>query len=112
MKRTTPTKGSAAITTQIEAATKAISAKWTIQIIRELMQGTRRFSQIEKSLETISPRTLSLRLSGMERQGIIERKVYPEVPPRVEYKLTNAGKALDTVLKVLKDWGTQYGKRK
>src|SRR5919197_5428438 len=71
-----------------------ISGKWTLLVIRDLAAGPQRFCQLERSLEGISPRTLSLRLRGLESEGIVQRDTYPEVPPRVEYALTDKGKAL------------------
>lgn len=89
----------------VEATIKVIGPKWTVLIIKELMEGTRRFGELEKALHGISPRTLSLRLAHMEKMAVLERKVYPEVPPRVEYKLTATGKALDPILKAMQSWG-------
>ena len=77
----------------IENTLSVIASKWTVLILRELTEsGVCRFGQIEKKLDGISPRTLSLRLASLEEAGVIERKVYPEVPPRVEYKLSTYGK--------------------
>ena len=73
---------------------EVISGKWTLLVIRDLADGNRRFCELERSLEGISPRTLSLRLRALEEQGIVERDTYPEVPPRVEYALTEKGEAL------------------
>jgi DNA-binding HxlR family transcriptional regulator len=96
----------------VENTLRVIGSKWTVLIIRELKEGVRRFGELEKALTGISPRTLSLRLSHMEEYGIIERKVYPEVPPRVEYKLSPLGKTLAPVLKTMEDWGKNFAKRK
>jgi DNA-binding HxlR family transcriptional regulator len=96
----------------VEATIKVIGPKWTVFIIKELMEGTRRFGQLEKALTGISPRTLSLRLAHMERVGVLERKVFPEVPPRVEYKLTAAGRALDPIMKAMQQWGSSSVSKK
>ena len=69
-----------------------ISGKWTLLVIRDLAAGCSRFCELERSLEGISPRTLSLRLRALEAEGIVERRTYPEVPPRVEYTLTAKGR--------------------
>ena len=69
-----------------------ISGKWTLLVIRDLADDSRRFCELERSLEGISPRTLSLRLRALEEHGIVERHTYPEVPPRVEYALTEKGR--------------------
>ena len=73
------------------ATADIICGKWTILVIRDLAEGRSRFCELERSLAGISPRTLSLRLRGLEEQGILERHTYPEVPPRVEYSLTPKG---------------------
>ena len=95
----------------IENTLQVIGSKWAVLIIQELMEGTRRFSELERSLTGISPRTLSLRLASMEENGIVERKVYAEVPPRVEYKLSPLGKTLEPVLKTMNNWGTTFAKK-
>lgn len=95
----------------IENTLQVIGSKWAVLIIRELMGGTKRFSELEKSLTGISPRTLSLRLASMEENAIVERKVYPEVPPRVEYKLSPLGKSLEPVLKTMNNWGAAFAKK-
>jgi DNA-binding HxlR family transcriptional regulator len=84
-----------------------ISGKWTLLVIRDLASGSRRFCELERSLEGISPRTLSLRLRALEEHGIVERHTYPEVPPRVEYALTEKGKALVPLIEDMR----RYGKR-
>ena len=74
------------------ACAEIISGKWTLLVIRDLAAGSSRFCELERSLEGISPRTLSLRLRSLEEQGVVERHTYPEVPPRVEYALTDKGR--------------------
>src|ERR1700754_2081839 len=73
---------------------EVVCGKWTLLVIRDLAEGNRRFCELERSLEGISPRTLSLRLRALEEEGIVARHTYPEVPPRVEYALTDKGSAL------------------
>lgn len=83
-----------------------IGTKWTFLIIRDLLiEKTMRFSELLRSMEGISPKTLSLRLRELEDHGILERKVFPEVPPRVEYTLTEKGKLLEGVFIELKRFG-------
>ena len=84
-----------------------ISGKWTLLIIRDLADSSLRFCELERSLDGISPRTLSLRLRALEDQGVLERRTYPEVPPRVEYALTDKGKALVPLIEDMR----RYGKR-
>ena len=73
---------------------EVVCGKWTLLVIRDLAEGSSRFCELERSLEGISPRTLSLRLRALEEEGIVERHTFPEVPPRVEYALTEKGEAL------------------
>jgi DNA-binding HxlR family transcriptional regulator len=82
-----------------------VCAKWTILIVRDLADGRSRFSQMERSLAGISPRTLSLRLRALEEEGIVERRTFPEVPPRVEYALTDKGRALIPIIDSMRAYG-------
>ncbi len=77
-------------------------------MIRDLTDGSRRFCELERSLEGISPRTLSLRLRALEDQGIVERRTYPEVPPRVEYALTEKGRALVPLIEDMRSYGRRW----
>jgi len=95
----------------IERTLEVIGSKWTVLIIRELLGGVKRFGELEKSLIGISPRTLSLRLGSMEKYKIVDRKVYAEVPPRVEYRLAPLGKSLDPVLNMMSQWGANFSKK-
>ena len=85
-----------------------ISGKWTLLLIRDLADGRSRFCELERSLEGISPRTLSLRLRALESEGIVERRTYPEVPPRVEYRLTTKGEALVPLIEQMRRYGRQW----
>src|SRR5881227_3947778 len=85
-----------------------ISGKWTLLLIRDLADGSRRFCGLERSLEGISPRTLSLRLRALEDEGIVERRTYPEVPPRVEYALTEKGRALVPLIEDMRAYGREW----
>ena len=85
-----------------------ISGKWTLLVIRDLAAGSRRFCELERSLEGISPRTLSLRLRALEEQGIVKRHTYPEVPPRVEYALTEKGEALVPLIEDMRSYGRRW----
>jgi DNA-binding HxlR family transcriptional regulator len=77
-------------------------------VIRDLAEGCSRFCELERSLEGISPRTLSLRLRALEEAGVVKRKTYPEVPPRVEYVLTEKGRALVPLIESMRAYGTQW----
>jgi DNA-binding HxlR family transcriptional regulator len=89
-----------------------ISGKWTLLVLRDLADSSQRFCELERSLEGISPRTLSLRLRALEEQGIVERRTYPEVPPRVEYALTDKGKALVPLIEDMRSYGRRWLPRK
>jgi len=81
-----------------------LDGKWTVLVIRDLLAGTRRFSQLRSSLAGISPKTLTDRLRMLEERGLVSRSIYAEVPPRVEYALTDRGRALESVLAALAAW--------
>ncbi|MDW7616580.1 helix-turn-helix domain-containing protein [Peribacillus simplex] len=100
------TKGTSGEPCPIAKTIDVISTKWTFLIIRDLLiEGTMRFRDLLKSLDGISPKTLSLRLKELEYHGIVERKVFPEVPPRVEYTLTEKGERLESIFIELKRFG-------
>ena len=82
--------------------------KWTLLVIRDLAEGRSRFCELERSLHGISPRTLSLRLRALEEEGIVERQTFPEVPPRVEYALTDKGRALVPLIEDMRAYGLQW----
>ncbi len=85
-----------------------VCGKWTLLLIRDLSEGRSRFCELERSLAGISPRTLSLRLRALEEQGIVERHTYPEVPPRVEYALTEKGEALVPLIEDMRTYGRRW----
>jgi len=87
---------------------EVVCGKWTLLVIRDLAEGSSRFCELERSLEGISPRTLSLRLRALEEEGIVERHTYPEVPPRVEYALTEKGEALVPLVEDMRRYGTRW----
>ncbi len=90
------------------ATADIICGKWTILVIRDLADGRTRFCELERSLAGISPRTLSLRLRALEEEGIVERHTYPEVPPRVEYSLTEKGRALLPLIDDMRRYGREW----
>jgi DNA-binding HxlR family transcriptional regulator len=85
-----------------------VCGKWTLLVIRDLAEGRSRFCELERSLHGISPRTLSLRLRALEEEGIVERQTFPEVPPRVEYALTEKGRALVPLIEDMRAYGLQW----
>ncbi|WP_032078987.1 winged helix-turn-helix transcriptional regulator [Clostridium drakei] len=92
---------------QLEKSIAVIGSKWTLLILRELSSGTKRFAQLQKSLKGISPKTLSLRLKELEKNKIVIKKIYPEVPPRVEYSFASRGESLKKILHDLYEWGAE-----
>ena len=92
----------------VTACADILSGKWTILLVRDLADGRSRFCELERSLEGISPRTLSLRLRVLEENGIVERRTFPEVPPRVEYSLTEKGLALVPIIEDMRAYGKAW----
>lgn len=82
--------------------------KWSALILRDLNEGPRRFGELEKSLAGISPRTLSQRLDDLEACGIVTKRSFAEVPPRVEYSITKKGRDFIPTLQEMADWGAKY----
>jgi DNA-binding HxlR family transcriptional regulator len=87
---------------------QVVCGKWTLLLVRDLAKGRSRFCELERSLTGISPRTLSLRLRALEEEGIVERHTYPEVPPRVEYALTQKGLALLPIIDDMRAYGEAW----
>jgi DNA-binding HxlR family transcriptional regulator len=87
---------------------EVVCGKWTLLIVRDLAEGAARFCELERSLEGISPRTLSLRLRALEEEGVVERHTFPEVPPRVEYALTEKGRALAPLIEDMRSYGARW----
>ena len=89
----------------IERAVSVLDGKWTLLILRELFAGTRRFGQLRATLAGVGAKTLTDRLRFLEERGVVDRKIYPEIPPRVEYSLTERGRLVWPVIAALRDWG-------
>lgn len=92
----------------VETTLLLISDKWKVLILRDLLQGTKRFSELKKSLGQVSQKVLTSQLRQMEANGLISRNVYAQVPPRVEYSLTELGRSLKPVLDAMVCWGEYY----
>lgn len=95
----------------VETTLTLISNRWRVLILRDLMDGPRRFTQLKNSIGGISQKVLTQNLRAMEADGLLTRTVFPEVPPHVEYELTDLGLSLRPILDSLKEWGEGY-KRK
>jgi DNA-binding HxlR family transcriptional regulator len=89
----------------IEMALEAIGGMWKVIIVRELLTGTKRYSALHRALKTVTHKMLAQQLRELERDTLVSRKVYPQVPPKVEYSLTPLGKALGPVLDAMHAWG-------
>ena len=92
----------------VETTLVIIGDKWKVLIIRELLPGTRRFNEIRHSIDGVSQKVLTQKLREMESDGLLERKVYAEIPPKVEYSLTDLGLSLKPILDSLELWGWEY----
>ena len=92
----------------VETTLTLISSKWKVLIVRDLLAGTKRFGELQRSVGNVSQKVLTAQLREMEEDGLVDRTVYPEVPPRVEYTLTELGRSLEPVLSALWNWGEVY----
>ena len=92
----------------VVATARIVSGKWTLLVLRDLAAGPCRFSELERSLAGISPRTLSLRLRSLEEEGIVERREYAEMPPRVVYRLSPKGMHLVPIVEAMREYGTRW----
>ena len=92
----------------VETTLMLISDKWKVLILRDLLPGTKRFGELKRSLGSVSQKVLTAQLRQMEESGLLVRTVYPEVPPRVEYTLTELGYSLKPILDAMWNWGEEY----
>lgn len=92
----------------VETTLLIIGDKWKVLILRDLMEGTKRFGELKTSIGSVSQKVLTTQLRDMEAKGLLTRKVYAEVPPRVEYTLTDTGYSLKPVLEAMRCWGEAY----
>ena len=89
----------------VETTLILIGDKWKVLILRDLLSGTKRFGELKKSIGNVSQKVLTAQLRSMEESGLINRKVYAQVPPKVEYSLTELGKSLKPILDAMQNWG-------
>ncbi len=92
----------------VETTLMLIGDKWKVLILRDLLPGTKRFGELKKSIGNVSQKVLTAQLRDMESNGLVNRKVYSEVPPRVEYSLTELGRSLKPILDAMWDWGEEF----
>lgn len=92
----------------VEMTLSLIGDKWKVLILRDLLPGTKRFGELKKSIGSVSQKVLTAQLRDMEEKGLVSRKVYAEVPPRVEYTLTDTGYSLKPILDAMARWGKEY----
>ncbi len=95
----------------VETTLTLISDKWKVLILRDLLPGTKRFGELRKSIGYVSQKVLTAQLRQMEQSGLVNRKVYAEVPPKVEYSLTDVGYSLKPILDAMWTWGEEYQKK-
>lgn len=95
----------------VEMTLQLIGDKWKVLIIRDLLDGTKRFNELMRSVTGITQKVLTSNLRSMENDGLLTRKVYPEIPPKVEYTLTATGYSLKPILDSMVAWGTEYKKK-
>ena len=95
----------------VETTLTLISDKWKVLILRDLLPGTKRFGELRKSIGHVSQKLLTAQLRQMEQSGLVNRKVYAEVPPKVEYSLTDVGYSLKPILDAMWTWGEEYQKK-
>lgn len=92
----------------VETTLTLIGSKWKVLILRDLLGGTKRFGELKKSIGGVSQKVLTAQLRDMEASGLLTRRVYAEVPPRVEYTLTDLGQSLRPILEAMSSWGEEY----
>ena len=96
----------------VETTLTLIGDKWKVLILRDLMPGTKRFGELKKSVGNVSQKVLTAQLRAMEESGLLTRTVYAEVPPRVEYALSELGLSMKPIIASMEAWGTEYQKQR
>ncbi len=99
------------LTCSVETTLKVIGGRWKVLILRELFLGVRRFNELHRALTGITQKMLTQQLRELEQDGIVHRRVYPQVPPKVEYSLTDLGQSLEPVIEAMHNWGMQHSRR-
>jgi DNA-binding HxlR family transcriptional regulator len=96
----------------VDVALGVVGGKWTIQVLWYLSESVQRFGQLRRSIPGISPKMLTRELRALEEHGLVRRRVYPEMPPHVEYSITRYGRTLDPLLDVMCEWGAEHARRR
>ncbi|ARV58911.1 transcriptional regulator [Nostocales cyanobacterium HT-58-2] len=96
------------LTCEVETTLRVIGGRWKVLIIKELMEGVKRFGELQRALDGITQKMLTQQLREMEEDGILHRKVYPQIPPKVEYSLTPLGESLQPILYAMHEWGVKH----
>lgn len=97
------------VSCHVETTLRVVGGRWKVLVLYHLLEGTKRFSELTRLLKGVSARTLSKQLRELEADGVVSRKVYPQVPPKVEYSLTATGRKLKPVLTAMHVWGEGFG---
>ncbi|MBI5379006.1 MAG: helix-turn-helix transcriptional regulator [Nitrospirae bacterium] len=108
MKLKDPQSKGQKVSCPVENTLKVIGGRWKVLILRELLKGTRRFGELQRELNGITQKMLTQQLRGMERDVVLHREVYPQIPPKVEYSLTPFGKSLKPILDAMHEWGRKH----
>lgn len=95
----------------VERTLRVVGGRWKVIIIHHLMDGKKRFCELHRAVDGITQKMLTQQLRELERDGIVHRKVYPQVPPKVEYSLTPLGKSLKPILEAMHRWGIEHMKK-
>ncbi|MBL8877920.1 MAG: helix-turn-helix transcriptional regulator [Phycisphaerales bacterium] len=107
-----PTKrGKKEVGCPVETTLRVIAGRWKVMVLHYLLPGTKRFNELHRALRGVSHRTLAQQLRELEHDGIVRRKVYPQIPPKVEYSLTALGRTLEPVLSAMHRWGETFPER-
>lgn len=104
-------RGQKAVCCPVETTLRVIEGRWKVMVLHYLLDGTKRFGELHRLLKGVSHRTLAQQLRELEHDGILRRKVYPQIPPKVEYSLTRLGVSLEPILRAMHAWGEAYARR-
>jgi DNA-binding HxlR family transcriptional regulator len=104
----TKAQASKSVSCPVESTLAVLAGRWKVLVLHHLLAGTKRFGELHRLLPTISHRTLAKQLRELERDGIVSRRVFPQIPPKVEYSLTPLGESLEPVLRAMHEWGVAY----